>query len=116
MGNRIENPNDSRFRRSRRLLRSGLFFLAPLLALVPQSVYAQTGIKHVTATEAIRPSSDFAERPFRIYVPGEVARNLRTEQLPVPGMARSMIMAGEAIGEALIEDLRPTEADQTPGN
>lgn len=116
MGNRIENPNDSRLRRSGRLLRSGLFFLAPLVALVPQSVYAQTGIKHVTAAEAIRPSSDFADRPFRIYVPSEVARNLKTEQLPIPGMARSMIMAGEAIGEAIIEDFRPTEADQTSGN
>jgi hypothetical protein len=116
MGNRIENPNDSRLRRSGRLLRSGLFFLAPLVALVPQSVYAQTGIKHVTAAEAIRPSSDFADRPFRIYVPDKVASNLSTEQLPVPGMARSMIMAGEAISEAIIEDLRPTEADQTSGN
>lgn len=114
MGNRIENPNDSRFRRSQRLLRSGLFLLTPLIALVPQSVYAQTGIKHITAAEAIRPSSDFADKPLRIYVPDKVASNLHFQQLP--GMARSMIMAGEAIGEALIEDIRPIEADLTSGN
>jgi hypothetical protein len=110
MGNSIENPNDSRSRRLTRLLRSGLIFLSPLVALFPNSVYAQAGVKEVMGAEAVRPSSDFADRPFRIYLPAEVASNLSLQQLP--GMARSLLIAGEAIKN----DIRQIETDKTSGN
>lgn len=110
MGNRIENPNDSRSRRLTRLLRSGLILLSPLVALFPNSVYAQTGVKEVMGAEAVRPISDFADRPFRIYLPTEVASNLSLQQLP--GTARSLLIAGETIKN----DVTSIRAGKTSGN
>jgi hypothetical protein len=134
MGNRIENPNDSRPRRLPRLIPSSLLFLftASIATLMPGEVYAQAGIKEVSGAELIRPTSgNFAEGPLRIHnIPKTLSENLRSkgvdlvssaesirgidqaQSVEIPGMLRSLLAAGESI----TQEINPVQADNTSGN